>query len=174
VSRAFALCVLLVATAMGVAACGGGEDTSSRSRPPDTTPTPAPEKESADKPEKGAWGVAFGAGSEDLGIILFDAAGRTLYTFGKDRGPRSSCYGDCAKRWPPALTEGKPKARGEASSAMVGAAKRKDGTVQLVYANHPLYYYAGDKGGAEYNGQGLHAFGGDWYVIRPNGKIVGS
>lgn len=176
-NRALALC-LLVALAMGAVGCGGGneDDTGSSKPTPETTTAPASDKQSDEdaKPKKGAWGVAFGAGSENLGIILFDAAGRTLYTFEGDQGPDSSCYGACAKQWPPALTEGKPKARGEASAAMVGASKRKDGTVQLVYAGHPLYYYSGDKGGAEYNGQGTSAFGGEWYVIRPSGEIVGS
>jgi predicted lipoprotein with Yx(FWY)xxD motif len=169
ISRAaYALC-LLAALAVAATGCGGGDSTSAEttggsSAPPTTTTT-----ESSDRPEKGAWGVAFGAEGEPLGLILFDLSGHTLYTFSKDRGATSVCYGACAKDWPPALTEGKPRADGEASPAKVGATKRKDGTVQLTYAGHPLYTHAGEKG-AETNGSGVHAFGGEWNAIRPNGE----
>jgi predicted lipoprotein with Yx(FWY)xxD motif len=172
-----ALCLLFVLAGI-VSGCGGsdGDDsTAPESAPPSTSTTAADEREASnDKPEKAIHGVAFGARSANLGIILFDFDGRTLYTFGKDQNGKSSCYGACAKRWPPALTEGKPLAQGEASAAKLRATKRRDGGVQLVYAGHPLYYYSGDKGGAEYNGQGVRDFGSQWYVIRPSGQIVGS
>src|SRR5690349_10840959 len=70
---------------------------------------------------------------------------------------------------PKALTEEKPEARGEAVAAKVGATKRKDGTRQLTYAGHPLYTFSGDRS-AEVNGNGVTAFGGRWYAIRPNGQ----
>jgi predicted lipoprotein with Yx(FWY)xxD motif len=120
------------------------------------------------KPAKGAWGVAFGAEGE-IGVIIYDAEGHTLYTFDKDNGGTSSCYGACAKTWPPALTEGKPKAEGNASPAKVGATKRKDGTRQLTYAGHPLYTYSRDKP-SETSGNGVSSFGGTWFAIRPNGE----
>src|SRR2546423_4470795 len=37
--------------------------------------------------------------------VLVDPAGRTLYTFDKGAGGRSSCNGGCAATWPP-LTAG--------------------------------------------------------------------
>ncbi|HET9198124.1 MAG TPA: hypothetical protein VFN92_07730 [Solirubrobacterales bacterium] len=170
--RAFFALLLAAALSLAVVGCGdsgGGGDTVTSQ---ETGSTQAA-SESDDKPAKGAWGVAFGAGSADFGVILFDAAGRTLYVFDGDPGAESTCYGACARAWPPALTEGEPKARGEAVSAKVGAEKRRDGTVQLTYAGRPLYYFSGDKGGAEYNGQGARAFGGTWRVIRPDGEAVG-
>jgi predicted lipoprotein with Yx(FWY)xxD motif len=172
VSRATYALSLLSALAVAVAAagCGGGGETSSgeatgeRSAPSTTTTT-----ETSDQPEKGAWGVVFGAEGEELGIILYDLSGHTLYTFSKDQGGTSSCYGACAKTWPPALTEGKPRAGGEAVAGKVGTTKRKDGTVQLTYAGHPLYTHAGEKQ-TETNGNGAHAFGGEWSAIRPSGE----
>lgn len=124
---------------------------------------------SGDRPKKGAWGVAFGAEGAELGIIIYDLAGHTLYTFSKDKGETSHCYGACAKTWPPALTEGKPKAGGEALPGKVGSTKRKDGTVQLTYAGHPLYRYLPDRS-PETNGHGRESFGGRWFAIRPNGE----
>jgi len=156
---------------VAIAGCGGGDSTSSEatSSPDGAAPTPTSGGKSSGAPEPGAWGVAFGAETAELGIIIVDLSGHTLYTFDKDQGKTSTCYGACAKAWPPALTEGKPEARGEASPAKVGATNRKDGTVQLTYAGHPLYRYSGDKGG-EIKGNDVHAFGGEWYAIRPNGE----
>lgn len=168
--RTYALSLLLV-VAIALAGCGGGDGTTASAEPAGeekTVTSPSAETKPA-TPKKGAWGVAFGASSEKLGIIIFDLAGHTLYTFSKDKGGTSSCYGACAKKWPPALTEGKPEARGEAVAAKVGAIKRKDGTRQLTYAGHPLYTFSGDRS-AEVNGNGVTAFGGEWYAIRPNGQ----
>jgi predicted lipoprotein with Yx(FWY)xxD motif len=166
-SRVVQLVCLLAALAVAIAGCGDGSDSSdTRSSAP--APTATTEDTAADEPEKGAWGVVFGAEGEPFGIILYDNAGYTLYTFSKDKGGTSSCYGACERTWPPALTEGKPRAEGEAIGARVGTTKRKDGTVQLTYAGHPLYTYSRDRS-AVTKGHGVHAFGGDWYAIRPSG-----
>ena len=157
---------LLLVTAIALTGCGGGDETTSVE--PSAKETTAAEKQPP-QPKKGAWGVAFGAEGEELGLILYDLSGHTLYTFSKDKGGESSCYGACAEKWPPALTEEKPEARGEAVAAKVGATKRKDGTRQLTYAGHPLYTFSGDRS-AEVNGNGVTAFGGRWYAIRPNGQ----
>jgi len=172
VNRAvFALC-LLFTLALVFAGCGGDEGSSDSSGSESTasTTTPGSDDENAgEKPKKGAWGVVFGAEGEELGLILYDLSGHTLYTFDKDHGTASACYGACAKTWPPALTEGKPRADGEASPGKVGTTKRKDGTVQLTYAGHPLYTYAHDRS-SEVNGNDVHSFGGEWYAIRPSGE----
>jgi predicted lipoprotein with Yx(FWY)xxD motif len=165
----YALCLLAV-LAISVSGCGGGDDTASgeaasQTSAPSTTTTDT----TSDRPKKGAWGVAFGAEGEELGIIIYDLSGHTLYTFEKDKGSTSTCYGACAKTWPPALTEGKARAGGEALPAKVGTTKRKDGTVQLTYAGHPLYRYSRD-GSGEVNGNDIESFGGEWYAIRPNGE----
>lgn len=159
----------LLAAAIVSAGCGGGEETSSAE--PDARETGAIEASAEQGPakaKKGAWGVVFGA-EGDLGIILYDLSGHTLYTFSKDRAGTPSCYGPCAKRWPPALTEGRPEGRGTVQAALVGATKRNDGTRQLTYAGHPLYTFSED-GSADTGGNGVTAFGGEWYAIRPNGE----
>jgi predicted lipoprotein with Yx(FWY)xxD motif len=164
----YALC-LLAALAIALVGCGGDDSTATETTVSTTAPAAETEDAAEDRPKKGAWGVAFGAEGEELGIIIYDLAGHTLYTFSKDKGGTPTCYGACAKTWPPALTERKPRAGGEAIAAKVGATKRKDGTVQLTYAGHPLYRYYRD-GSPETNGQGLHSFGGVWYAIRPSGE----
>lgn len=152
--------------------CGGeGSSDSSRSESTAPTTTPASDKKNASdqKPRKGAWGVVFGAEGEELRLILYDLSGHTLDTFDKDQGATSARCGACAKTWPPALTEGKPRAGGGASPAKVGTTKRKDGTVQLTYAGHPLYTYSRD-GSGDTSGNDIESFGGEWYAIRPSGE----
>jgi predicted lipoprotein with Yx(FWY)xxD motif len=108
-----------------------------------------------------------------LGTVLVDAKGRTLYLFEKDKTKKSTCSGQCAVNWPPALVSGKPKAGGGAVASKLGTTKRSDGKTQVTYAGHPLYTFILDKGkpGAV-KGEGIDAFGAEWYVVGTNGKKI--
>ena len=50
-------------------------------------------------------------------------------------------------------------------------ARRRDGSLQVTYAGHPLYYYEGD-GKSEVKCQNVSNFGGLWLLVRANGKAV--
>ena len=190
---ALALLALLV-----IAGCGGGgsssssasttesEPASSTTETESTTETAAaPEKaeSSAEMKEENATakvGAAAGgattaavvevANTDDLGKVIVESKGMTLYDFHKDKGTTSSCYGACAEAWPPLLTGGKPKATGGAESSLLGTTKRKDGTVQVTYNGHPLYGFVEDKKPGETNGNDVSAFGAEWYALEPNGE----
>jgi predicted lipoprotein with Yx(FWY)xxD motif len=108
----------------------------------------------------------------DLGKILVDSKGRTLYLFQKDTGPMSTCSGGCATDWPPVTTTGKPTAGSGLTGSKVGTTKRSDGTKQVTYDGHPLYLYVGDQNAGDTNGQGVNAFGALWYVLSPSGSTV--
>ena len=156
---------------LAVAGCGGGNDSTAEEAPEEpsaqsTTTATAPEPQ---RPKKGSWGVVFGAENEH-GIMLFDLSGHTLYRFDGDKGSASTCYGACAKAWPPALTEGKIRAV-DVSRKLVGTSKRKDGTIQLTYAGHPLYTHSGE-GQGEDKGNGTTAFGAKWHALRRSGEDV--
>jgi len=110
--------------------------------------------------------------STGLGTILTDGSGKTIYLFERDRGPASACSGACLQQWPAVTTHDKPRASAGANGAMLGTTKRSDGTTQVTYAGHPLYYYAGDSSTGDVNGQGLDAFGALWYVMAPSGAAV--
>jgi predicted lipoprotein with Yx(FWY)xxD motif len=70
------------------------------------------------------------------GTILFDGRGFVLYAFTPDTKGKSTCAGACAKAWPPYLVKGAaPKGK------LLGTTRRADGTAQVTYAGHPLYYY---------------------------------
>jgi predicted lipoprotein with Yx(FWY)xxD motif len=109
------------------------------------------------------------------GIVLVDQHGKSLYMFARDRRGRSACSGACAQEWPPLLTTSKPKAASGVSAAKLDTVKRSDGKTQVTYARHPLYGYSGDQAAGDINGQGLDAFGGLWWLLRPSGaKVTGT
>jgi predicted lipoprotein with Yx(FWY)xxD motif len=107
-----------------------------------------------------------------LGKIVVDAKGRTLYDFVIDKGTTSACNGACASLWPPYLTTGAPKAGAGASAALLGTTKRRDGTTEVTYGGHPLYYYAPDRQRGQITGQALDQFGAPWYVLTPAGREI--
>jgi predicted lipoprotein with Yx(FWY)xxD motif len=108
-----------------------------------------------------------------LGKILVNGTSQTLYLFEKDKNGKSACSGACATNWPPVLTKGAAKAGTGVKKALLGTTKRSDGTTQVTYNKHPLYRFKGDanKVGAT-KGEGLDAFGAEWYVVGTNGKKV--
>ena len=108
----------------------------------------------------------------ELGRILVDQRGRTLYLFEKDTTGRSACKGGCAAYWPPLLTTGKPRAATGVHAALLGTTKRADGTLQVTYAHHPLYTFALDTKAGLTKGQGSNAYGADWYAVSTSGASI--
>ena len=108
-----------------------------------------------------------------LGRILVNGKSQTLYLFEKDKKGKSACSGQCAKFWPPLLTNGKPKAGSGVKASLLGTTKRSDGTTQVTYNKHPLYRFLNDnnKVGST-KGEGVNAFGAEWYVVGTNGKKI--
>jgi predicted lipoprotein with Yx(FWY)xxD motif len=119
-------------------------------------------------------GVAtVAATSSMLGTILVDGRGRTLYLFEKDQPNQSACAGACVAAWPVDSSSGAPKAGSGVKASLLGTIKRSDGSTQVTYNRHPLYYFARDSGPGQQNGQGVDAFGAEWYVVTPAGKAIG-
>jgi predicted lipoprotein with Yx(FWY)xxD motif len=107
-----------------------------------------------------------------LGNVIANAQGKTLYLFRADSGPKSDCYGQCAKYWPPLLTTGKPVAENAAKGSLLGTTKRKDGTIQVTYKGHPLYTFVEDTKAGMAKGEGSKAFGASWYALAPSGPTI--
>ena len=105
---------------------------------------------------------------------LVGAGGRTLYLFEGDKNGKPSCLGACATAWPPYLAAAAPQARSGVNPALLGTVHRSDGTTQVTYNGHPLYYFQGDMNPGAGHGQGVNAFGADWYVVGANGSKIGS
>lgn len=110
--------------------------------------------------------------STPLGQILVDGRGRTLYLFEADKAGMSSCYGDCASVWPPLLASSSPVAGAGLDQMLLTTTARKDGSLEVVYNGHPLYYFVSDKQAGDTSGQALSSFGADWYVLSAGGNKV--
>ena len=113
------------------------------------------------------------ATNSKLGQILVDGSGRTLYLFEADKGTSSTCYSGCAQYWPPLITNGAPKAGAGVTASLLGTTIRTDGTTEVTYGGHPLYYVVTDHNPGDATGQGVNNFGAPWDVVGPDGKQIG-
>ncbi len=166
----YAMALLAFAAVLAIAGCGSSDSSSGGAY--GGKGGASTEAETAKSPpgaESGA-AVLTVASAPKVGPILVDAKGFTVYDFHKDKGTVSSCYGACEGVWPPVLTEGDPTAGEGASASQLGTSKRKDGTVQVTYAGHPLYTYVADKKPGEANGNDFSSFGAQWYALKGNGE----
>ncbi|MGW4209956.1 COG4315 family predicted lipoprotein [Lentzea sp. NPDC004789] len=103
----------------------------------------------------------------DLGPILVDQSGRTLYAFTKDENKPSACDADCIAVWPALTAQSTVDAKGGADASLVS---RVEDSSQAVYGKWPLYYYVGDQVAGDLNGQGVD---GEWFAVAPDGALVG-
>jgi predicted lipoprotein with Yx(FWY)xxD motif len=121
-------------------------------------------------PASGGGGIVSVADNPDLGSILVDSKGFTLYNFEKDKGGESSCVSACAAAWPPYTVDGQPKAGNGARASLLGTTKRSDGSTQVVYNGWPLYTYVGDSKPGDATGNDIEQFGAEWYALTPAGE----
>ncbi len=171
----FVLCAAVLLLAAGCTQQGqaGGYPAPVPPSPAPQTPAPspsvpgspgAPNQTQGAQPAPAPQGVMVKASANaQLGQILADGQGMTLYIFTKDEINRTSCYGACAANWPPLLTSD-----GGANSTVAGAwgaVQRNDSTWQVTFNGMPLYYFAKDKKAGDVNGQGVL---GVWFAAQPN------
>jgi predicted lipoprotein with Yx(FWY)xxD motif len=154
---------LLAGLALALAACSGEEPAApSGGAEAPASPSPAAPAETQ---------AAVAAADSSLGQTLVDAEGRTLYAFTKDKGGKSSCYGDCEATWPALTVQGSPEAGDGARSSLLDTTSRDDGSAQVTYKGMPLYLFSGDQQPGDTNGQGV---GGVWFAVTPDGGLVGT
>ena len=170
-----------IATAVGVAgislvaaACSSGSSTttSSATSSPAGSSSPAAAAPSSSPAAAAAATVSLRALSGVPGKALVGSNGRTLYLFEADKSGTSACSGACATAWPPDVVTGSPEAGGGVSQSLLGTIKRADGTMQVTYNGHPLYYFTADTAGGTAHGQGIKAFGAGWYVVSASGSKI--
>ncbi len=106
------------------------------------------------------------------GSFLTNGAGRAVYLFMADSSGKSTCDGACAAAWPPVIATGQPTAAGGAQASDLGTITRSDGTKQVTYDGHPLYYFQGDTGPGTDKGQGINGFGAKWWLVAPTGSSI--
>ena len=145
-----------VLAALALASCGSSNP-STPSAPPKTA---------------NGQSATVGVANENLGKILINSQGRTLYLFRSDSGTKSACTGACAIDWPPLRATSKPTASGGVTASIVATSARSDGSPQVTYNGHPLYLFSGDQKPGDASGEGVNAFGGLWYALSPAGNQI--
>jgi len=108
------------------------------------------------------------------GSYLTDGSGRSLYEFASDSKGKSTCTGTCLTYWPALAASGTPTAGTGATASLLATFIRGDGTSQVSYAGHPLYYFAQDQAAGATSGQGSSAFGARWWLLAPAGTPITS
>jgi predicted lipoprotein with Yx(FWY)xxD motif len=161
--------------ALMAAACSSGSSTTSST--PATSSPAAPAATQASSPA--ATGQASATATVSLaslpgipGMALVGSNGRTLYLFEADKNGTSACSGACAAAWPPDIVTGSPQAGTGVNQALLGTITRSDGTLQVTYNGHPLYYFVADTADGVAHGEATKAFGAEWYVVNAAGSKI--
>lgn len=128
-----------------------------------------PEEKSADSNQVAATGTVITTGDSEFGTMLFNDKKQAIYIWELEDSSKAECYGNCAELWPPVLTDGAPQSSGNVNNGLLGTTTRTDGSTQVTYNGHPLYYYAHEKAG-EVKCHNIATHGGLWWVIQPNGN----
>jgi predicted lipoprotein with Yx(FWY)xxD motif len=155
-----------VAAGLLAAACGTAAGSTTAGSPP-AGATPAGASASGS-----ATATVIEAHAGSAGSFLTNGSGRAVYLWAADSMNKSACSGACAGAWPPVTAMGQLTAAGGAKAAELGTITRSDGTKQVTYDGHPLYYYAGDSGPGQTNGQGSDSFGAKWWLVAPAGTKI--
>jgi len=155
-----------VASALLVAACGSAAATPSSSTSAGSTPA------SGTSSSASTTATVITTHSGSAGSFLTNGSGRAVYLWVKDGKNMSACSGACAGAWPPVPATGTVTASGGAKASELGTITRSDGTKQVTYDGHPLYYFAGDTGAGQDSGQGSDSFGAKWWLVAPSGTQI--
>ena len=162
--------IAIVAAGLLLSGCGQATRSPAPRRSP-RRPRP-PLLPAAPSPPRGQRTTAAPAAVAQVGTfgqVLVGANGNTLYAFTKDVDGVSTCFDACAAAWPAVIvTPGFTPPAG-VDPSLVTTVDRPDGSKQLKIGKWPLYFYAGDGGPGETNGQGV---GGVWFVEGADGTLI--
>ncbi|MFI1649670.1 SCO0930 family lipoprotein [Streptomyces avidinii] len=173
IKRGTTLATAAIVVVLAATACGPTDDKAADTTKPVGAAAAAQDYGQAPAAADGAAGAKpagqlTAAPNDQLGQVLTDSAGLTLYRFDKDtaKPPKSNCDGDCAKTWP-VVAAGDVTAAAGMDPALLGEVVRTDGSKQLTVAGWPAYRYNKDAKAGDVNGQGV---GGVWFAFGPDGK----
>jgi predicted lipoprotein with Yx(FWY)xxD motif len=103
----------------------------------------------------------------DLGTVLVNSSGLTLYFLKGETAANIMCTGSCASEWPPlTIASGAQPTVGSGVPGQAGTVQRPDGSLQVTYEGKPLYTFAGDSGSGQASGQGVANF----FAATPTGS----
>ena len=159
---------LALGAAVAVAACGSSSGTAAS--PANIAPAGASSAAAATVSTKSV---------PDVGTVLVNAQGQTLYLLTSERGGKITCTASngCTQAWPEiTLPRGMTAATAGSGvhSSLLGTVTDASGHREVTYNHWPLYTFSGDPGPGVAKGQGLTSFGGTWYVLNASGNPVTS
>jgi len=100
----------------------------------------------------------------ELGAILVNMGGMTLYTFDNDEDMQSNCYDACAESWPPEIFTGNALTIGSyIAKGTIDTITRSDGNSQITYKGMPLYTWINDQAPGDAGGESING----WNVVKP-------
>jgi predicted lipoprotein with Yx(FWY)xxD motif len=112
-----------------------------------------------------------------LGKVLVDASGMTVYTDDQETSGQIACDGPCTRIWlPVTVPAGSKPVAGPGITAHVGTIPLSDGQGQVTVQGDPLYVFSLDTapGGTAGNGV-MDSFGStnfSWHAVAPSGGLV--
>jgi predicted lipoprotein with Yx(FWY)xxD motif len=162
----------LAISAMTIIAGCGSASSSSSSSATTAASAAASATSSTTTAAPAAGGQQIGTAKGSGGTYLTGANGRALYLWVADTSGKSACSGACAQAWPPVETKGKPTAGAGVTASDLGTISRSDGSQQVTYKGHPLYYFIADKSAGAVKGQGSNSFGAKWWLVSPAGDAI--
>ena len=118
------------------------------------------------------------AQSDEYGTYLTDAEGRPVYLFTADQqgtgdqAPVINCGEECLEAWPLVEARGEVEAKEKAKADLIGTMQHNAQSV-VTYDGWPLYYFVRDEGAEAPQGNDIESFGGEWYLVTPEGNKVG-
>lgn len=148
--------LVIGATALGVAGCGGGDD-----------------EADAGASTAGASAGIVSVASVDGTDVLVDSQGRTLYSAAVEQDGKIVCVDACTSFWDPLVgTSDDAKSASSELDADLGVVARPDGDKQLTFDGRPLYTFA-EEGAGQLEGDGfVDDFQGtrfEWEAARADG-----
>ena len=154
-----------LASALLATACSSAAASPSSSSSPSSAPA------AGSSASASTTGTVISTQAGSAGTFLTDG-GRAVYLWAKDGMNMSACTGACASAWPAVPATGTLTATGGAKASDLGTITRSDGTKQVTYDGHPLYYFVGDSAAGQTNGQGSDNFGAKWWLVAPSGAEI--
>lgn len=115
--------------------------------------------------------------SEQYGQYIVGPQGKPVYMFTTDTrsdggDPAVSCTSEqCLEVWPLVTAEDEVSVGPHLDEALAGTFSYRGKTV-VTYNGWPLYTYAVDDAGQPPQGQDIHSFGGEWYLLDPQGQRI--
>ncbi|SFH26485.1 Secreted repeat of unknown function [Palleronia marisminoris] len=113
--------------------------------------------------------------SADYGQYIVGPEGKPVYMFTTDTQgdggePAISCTSEpCLDAWPLVTADGEVTVGPDLDESLAGTFSYEGQTV-VTYNGWPLYTFARDEAGQPPQGQDVHSFGGEWYLLGPEGE----